>query len=264
LVTNVGCDRWISTELAQSSRVGHQVSEPPPPGTWHRRVPGSSSPTCRPSAGSSSHTRSAAYVSVDVTDAEQIAVNIAIDLGPLRALVNSAGIGWAQRTIGKDGEFASAHNLDAYKRVLAINLVGTFDCIRLAATAMSQLDPTATGERGAIVNMTSVAAFDGQIGQAAYSSSKGGVVGLTLPVARDLSAVGIRVNTVAPGLIDTPIYGEGEASEAFKAKLGESVLFPHRLGKPEELASMVIELLTNSYMNAEIVRVDGGIRMPPK
>lgn len=206
------------------------------------------------------------FVQVDVTRTEQIedAVNTAMDLGPLRALVNSAGVGWAQRTIGKDGEFASAHDLDAYRRVIAINLVGTFDCIRLAATAMSRLEPTVSGERGAIVNMTSVAAFDGQIGQAAYSSSKGGVVGLTLPVARDLAAVGVRVNTVAPGLIDTPIYGEGEHSEAFKAKLGQSVLFPHRLGKAEELASMVIELITNSYMNAEVVRVDGGIRMPPK
>ena len=212
------------------------------------------------------HEIGGAFVSVDVTDTGQIedAVNTAVDLGPLRSLVNSAGIGWAQRTIGKDGEFASAHNLDAYKKVLAINLVGTFDCIRLAATAMSRLDPADSGERGAIVNMTSVAAFDGQIGQAAYSSSKGGVVGLTLPVARDLSAVGIRVNTVAPGLIDTPIYGEGPDSEAFKAKLGESVLYPKRLGKPEELASMVVELITNSYMNAEVVRVDGGIRMPPK
>ena len=212
------------------------------------------------------HEIGGAFVSVDVTDTAQIedAVNTAVDLGPLRTLVNSAGIGWAQRTIGKDGEFASAHSLDAYKKVLAINLVGTFDCIRLAATAMSRLDPTDSGERGAIVNMTSVAAFDGQIGQAAYSSSKGGVVGLTLPVARDLSAVGIRVNTVAPGLIDTPIYGEGPDSEAFKAKLGESVLYPKRLGKPEELASMVVELITNSYMNAEVVRVDGGIRMPPK
>ncbi|MGU3498185.1 SDR family NAD(P)-dependent oxidoreductase [Mycobacterium sp. C31M] len=206
------------------------------------------------------------FVTVDVTNTDQIldAVNTAADLGPLRALVNSAGIGWAQRTIGKDGQFESAHSLDVYKKVLAINLVGTFDCIRLAATAMSRNDFTETGERGAIVNLTSVAAFDGQIGQAAYSSSKGGVVGLTLPVARDLSAAGIRVNTVAPGLIDTPIYGSGPESEAFKAKLGESVLFPHRLGKPEELASMVIELLTNSYMNAEVVRVDGGIRMPPK
>ena len=206
------------------------------------------------------------FVTVDVTNTDQIinAVDTAVKLAPLRALVNSAGVGWAQRTIGKDGEFESAHNLDLYKKVLDINLVGTFDCIRIAATQMSKNDFTEAGERGAIVNMTSVAAFDGQIGQAAYSSSKGGVVGLTLPVARDLSAVGIRVNTVAPGLIDTPIYGEGEASEAFKAKLGESVLFPHRLGKPEELASMVVELLTNSYMNAEVVRVDGGIRMPPK
>ncbi len=207
------------------------------------------------------------FASVDVTSTEQIeaAVNAATELGPLRALVNSAGIGWAQRTIGKDGEFASAHNLDAYKKVIAINLIGTFDFIRLAATAMSRSEPLdAYGERGAIVNMASVAAFDGQIGQAAYSSSKGGVVGMTLPVARDLAAVGIRVNTIAPGLIDTPIYGEGEAAEAFKAKLGESVLFPHRLGQPDELASMVVELITNSYMNAEVIRVDGGIRMPPK
>ncbi|MFZ2241449.1 MAG: SDR family oxidoreductase, partial [Gordonia amarae] len=207
-----------------------------------------------------------AFVRVDVTETAQIeeAVNKATELGPLRALVNSAGIGWAQRTIGKDGEFASAHNLDFYKKVIAINLVGTFDCIRLAATAMSRNEPQADGERGAIVNMASVAAFDGQIGQASYSSSKGGVVGMTLPVARDLSAVGIRVNCIAPGLIDTPIYGEGPDSEAFKARLGESVLFPHRLGRPDELASMVVELITNSYMNAEVIRVDGGIRMPPK
>jgi NAD(P)-dependent dehydrogenase (short-subunit alcohol dehydrogenase family) len=206
------------------------------------------------------------FVSVDVTDTEQIeaAVNTATELGPLRVLVNSAGIGWAQRTIGKDGQFDSAHNLDGYKKVIAINLIGTFDCIRLAATAMGRTEPLANGERGAIVSMASVAAFDGQIGQAAYSSSKGGIVGMTLPVARDLSAVGIRVNTIAPGLIDTPIYGEGEGSEVFKAKLGESVLFPHRLGDPDELASMVIELVTNSYMNAAVVRVDGGIRMPPK
>ena len=143
-------------------------------------------------------------------------------------------------------------------------MVGTCGGSRLRDDGLRRLEPTATGERGAIVNMTSVAAFDGQSGQAAYSSSKGGVVGLTLPVARDRAAVGIQVNTVAPGLIDTPIYGEGEHAEAFKAKLGQSVLFPHRLGKPEELASMVIELITNSYMNAEVIRVDGGIRMPPK
>jgi NAD(P)-dependent dehydrogenase (short-subunit alcohol dehydrogenase family) len=207
-----------------------------------------------------------AFIRVDVTNTADIeaAVNTATDLGPLRVLVNSAGIGGAQRTIGRDGQFTSAHDLDTYKKVITVNLIGTFDCIRLAATAMSRTDPLRNGERGAIVSMASVAAFDGQIGQAAYSSSKGGVVGMTLPVARDLSAVGIRVNTIAPGLIDTPIYGHGEQSEAFKAKLGESVLFPRRLGTPEELASMVVELATNSYMNAEIVRVDGGIRMPPK
>ena len=206
------------------------------------------------------------FVQVDVTDTEQIkaAVAAAVELGPLRILVNSAGIGWAQRTIGRDGEFDSAHDLDAFKKVIAINLIGTFDAVRLAATEMGKLEPTESGERGAIVNLASVAAFDGQIGQAAYSASKGGVVGMTLPVARDLSAAGIRLNTVAPGLIDTPIYGEGEASEAFKAKLGESVLFPKRLGEPDELASMVVECLRNSYMNGETVRVDGGIRMPPK
>jgi NAD(P)-dependent dehydrogenase (short-subunit alcohol dehydrogenase family) len=206
------------------------------------------------------------FVAVDVTDTGQIeaAVHRAAELGPLRILVNSAGVGWAQRTIGKDGQFASAHNLDLYKKVIAINLIGTFDCIRLAATQMSTNEPLDGGERGAIVSMASVAAFDGQIGQAAYSSSKGGVVGMTVPVARDLSAVGIRVNTIAPGLIDTPIYGAGEESEAFKAKLGDSVLFPHRLGRPDELASMVVELVTNSYMNSEVVRVDGGIRLPPK
>lgn len=206
------------------------------------------------------------FVAVDVTNTEQIeaAVNKATELGPLKAVVNSAGIGWAQRTVGKDGQFASAHNLDLYKKVIAINLIGTFDSVRLSATAMSRNEPNENGERGAIVNLASVAAFDGQIGQAAYSSSKGGVVGMTLPVARDLAAVGVRVNCIAPGLIDTPIYGTGPESDAFKAKLGESVLFPKRLGVPDELASMVEELITNSYMNAEVVRVDGGIRMPPK
>ena len=206
------------------------------------------------------------FVKVDVTDTAQIqaAVEQAAELGNFRVLVNSAGIATAQRTVGRDGEFGSAHDLDDYKKVIAINLIGTFDAIRLAATAMSHNEPDENGERGAIVNIASVAAFDGQIGQAAYASSKGGVVGLTLPVARDLSAVGIRVNTVAPGLIDTPIYGEGEQAEQFKAKLGESVLFPKRLGQPAELASMVVECVRNPYMNGEVVRVDGGIRMPPK
>ncbi|WP_300640810.1 SDR family NAD(P)-dependent oxidoreductase [Nocardioides sp.] len=206
------------------------------------------------------------FAQVDVTNTDQVkaAVDAAVAIAPLRAVVNSAGIGWAQRTIGRDGEYDSAHDLEAYKKVIAINLIGTFDMVRLAATAMSRNEPDEDGCRGAIANLTSVAAFDGQIGQAAYSSSKGGVVGMTLPVARDLSAAGIRLNTIAPGLIDTPIYGEGEASEAFKANLGQNVLFPKRLGKPEELASMVVETITNSYMNAEVIRVDGGIRMPPK
>ncbi|HLN77944.1 MAG TPA: SDR family NAD(P)-dependent oxidoreductase [Nocardioidaceae bacterium] len=207
------------------------------------------------------------FVKVDVTSTEEViaAVDAAQELGPLRVLVNSAGIGWAQRTIGKDGTYESAADLDAFKKVVAINLVGTFDCIRIAATAMSRNEPLdESGERGAIVNLASVAAFDGQIGQASYSASKGGVVGMTLPIARDLSAVGIRVNTVAPGLIDTPIYGEGEASEQFKAGLERGVLFPKRLGKPGELASMVVEAVTNSYLNGETIRVDGGIRMQPK
>jgi NAD(P)-dependent dehydrogenase (short-subunit alcohol dehydrogenase family) len=206
------------------------------------------------------------FARVDVTKTDQItaAVNAAGEIAPLRAVVNSAGIGWAQRTIGRDGQVESAHDLDAFTRVIQINLIGTFDMVRQAATVMSRNEPDADGQRGAIVNLASVAAFDGQIGQAAYSASKGGVVGMTLPVARDLSASGIRLNTIAPGLVDTPIYGEGPDAEAFKAKLGESVLFPKRLGVPDELASMVVECLTNSYMNGEVVRVDGGIRMPPK
>jgi NAD(P)-dependent dehydrogenase (short-subunit alcohol dehydrogenase family) len=207
-----------------------------------------------------------AFCHVDVTSTDEViaAVETAKEMGPLRALVNSAGIGWATRTIGRDGQYDSAHPLDIYTKVIMVNLVGTFNCIRLAATAMSQTEPLENNERGAIVNVASVAAFDGQIGQAAYSSSKGGVVGMTLPVARDLAAVGVRVNTIAPGLIDTPIYGQGDASEAFKSNLQKGVLFPQRLGSPDELASMAIELITNSYMNAETIRVDGGIRMPPK
>jgi NAD(P)-dependent dehydrogenase (short-subunit alcohol dehydrogenase family) len=207
------------------------------------------------------------FVEVDVTRTETIiaAVDRAQELGPLRVLVNSAGIAWAQRTVGKDGAYESAADLDAFKRVVAINLVGTFDAIRIAATAMGRTEPLdESGERGAVVNLASVAAFDGQTGQAAYSSSKGGVVGMTLPVARDLAAIGVRVNTVAPGLIDTPIYGSGEASEAFKANLEKGVLFPKRLGRPEEIAEVVVAAVTSSYLNAETIRVDGGIRMQPK
>jgi NAD(P)-dependent dehydrogenase (short-subunit alcohol dehydrogenase family) len=206
------------------------------------------------------------FAPTDVTSPEQViaAVEAAKEMGPLRSLVTAAGIGWATRTVGKDGQYESAHDLGAFEKVVSINLVGTFNCIRLAATAMSQNEPLADGERGAIVTVASVAAFDGQIGQASYSASKGGVVGMTLPVARDLSAVGVRVNCIAPGLIDTPIYGEGEGSEAFKDKLKRDVLFPKRLGTADEFAGMATELLANSYMNAEVIRVDGGVRMQPK
>jgi NAD(P)-dependent dehydrogenase (short-subunit alcohol dehydrogenase family) len=207
-----------------------------------------------------------AYVRVDVTDTDSVraAVDRAAELGDLRVLVNSAGIAWAQRTIGRDGEYGSAHDLEAFRRVVSINLIGSFDAIRLAATRMSQLEPTASGDRGAIVNIASAAAFDGQIGQAAYAASKGGLVGLTLPVARDLSAAAIRLNTVAPGLVETPIYDFAPDPEEFKKQLGESVLYPKRLGTADEVASMVLECLTNTYLNAETIRVDGGIRMPPK
>ena len=206
------------------------------------------------------------FAHADVTSTEEViaAVEAAKEMGPLRSVVNCAGIGWATRTIGRDGSYDSAHDLEVYKKVININLVGTFNVVRLAATAMSQNEPQADNERGAIVNVASLAAFDGQIGQAAYSSSKGGVVGMTLPVARDLAVVGIRVNTIAPGLIDTPIYGFGGNAEEFKAKLKKDVLFPDRLGYPAEFATLAVELLTNSYMNAETIRFDGGARLAPK
>ena len=208
-----------------------------------------------------------AYVHTDVTDEAQVieAVTAAGELGPLRTLVCAAGIGWASRTVGRDGEFGSAHDLGAFSKVIGINLIGTFNCIRLAATAMSKTTPVDDdGSRGAIVTLASIAAYDGQIGQAAYSASKGGIVGMTVPIARDLAAVGVRINCVAPGLFDTPIYGEGAAAEEFKDKLKRDVVFPKRLGHSDELASMVVELLTNSYANAEVVRVDGAARLQPK
>ena len=204
------------------------------------------------------------FVHADVTDVGEViaAVDAAKELGPLRVLINCAGIGWAQRTVGRDGSYDSAHDLGAFQKVVAVNLVGTFNCIRLAATAMSQTEPLDHDERGAIVNTASVAAFDGQIGQASYSASKGGVVGMTLPVARDLAAVGVRVNTIAPGLVDTPLLGM--LPEPQKEALGQSVLFPKRLGQPEDFATLALELVTNSYMNGETIRMDGGIRMQPK
>ena len=189
------------------------------------------------------------YAKADVADEEQVqaAVDAASEMGPLRALVNGAGIGSAGRTVDRNGD---PMPLAQFEFVVRVNLIGTFNCTRLAAAA--------------IVNMASVAAFDGQTGQNAYSASKGGVVGMTLPIARDLVPLGIRINTVAPGLIDTPIYGTGEASDQFKAHLGQSVLFPKRLGYASELASMVVECITNDYMNGETIRVDGGVRLPPK
>jgi NAD(P)-dependent dehydrogenase (short-subunit alcohol dehydrogenase family) len=204
------------------------------------------------------------FVKADVANEQDVtaAIAAAVELGPLRGLVNAAGIGRGARTIDRDGV---AHSLKDFETVLRVNLVGSFNCLRIAAAAMAKSDPVdESGSRGAIVNLASVAAFDGQIGQAAYAASKGGVVSMTLPIARDLSAVGIRVNTVAPGLVDTPIYGTGERAEEFKAKLGKSVLFPNRLGRSEEVASMIVEVLQNDYMNGEVIRVDGGIRMPPK
>ena len=202
------------------------------------------------------------FAKADVTNPEQVqaAVDQAAGEAPLRVAVNCAGIGWAQRTIGRDG---SAHDLEVFAKIVTVNLVGTFNVIRLAASAMSKLDPaTEDGERGVIVNTASIAAYDGQIGQAAYSASKGGVVGMTLPVARDLSAVGIRVCTIAPGTFDTPMLAmlPQEARDA----LGAGIPFPKRLGNPDEFGALVTHIATNSALNGEVIRLDGALRMPPK
>jgi NAD(P)-dependent dehydrogenase (short-subunit alcohol dehydrogenase family) len=204
------------------------------------------------------------YVRADVTSPDDVtaAVEAAAELGTLRVLVNCAGIGLAQRTIGRDGSYESAHPLDGFQRVISVNLIGTFNCIRIGATAISRAEPLDDGERGAIVNTASIAAFDGQIGQAAYSASKGGIVGMTLPIARDLAAAGIRVNTIAPGIMDTPLLGL--LPDDVRAALGAGVLFPKRLGMPEEFAELALHLLTNPYVNGEVVRLDGGLRMPPR
>lgn len=203
------------------------------------------------------------FVMADVADEEQVgaAVTEAASRGPLRVLVNCAGLGRPARTVDRKG---SPFHLAKFEFVQKVNLVGHFNCIRLAAAAMSELEELEDGARGSILNTASVAAFDGQIGQVAYSASKAAIVGMTLPIARDLAIYGIRVNTIAPGLFDTPIYGEGVKAEEFKAKLGESVVFPKRLGYAEEFASMALEVLTNDYMNGETLRLDGAIRMPPE
>ena len=202
-----------------------------------------------------------AYVNADVTKVDGLvgALAVATEMGPLRALVNCAGIGPPQRTLNRDG---SPHDLGLFTKVIEINLIGTFNAIRLAAGVMANNDPLDDNERGAIVNTASVAAYDGQIGQAAYSASKGGIVGMTLPVARDLSSIGVRVNTIAPGIIDTPLLA-GLPEDA-KASLGQQVLHPKRLGTPAEFAELAHLLLSHSYMNGESIRMDGGIRMAPR
>ncbi|MCW2876707.1 MAG: 3-hydroxyacyl-CoA dehydrogenase [Sphaerisporangium sp.] len=205
------------------------------------------------------------FVQTDVSDeaSVQVAVDAAVATGkPLRAVVNSAGIGWASRTVGRDG---TPHDLASYRKVIDVNLIGTFNLMRIGAAAMAKTEPAdADGARGVVINTASVAGIEGQTGQVAYSASKGGIIGMTLPAARDLAAVGVRVLTIAPGIIDTPIYGSGPESEAFKAKLSAPVPFPKRMGRASEFGHLVRALVENDYMNGEVIRFDGGIRFQPK
>ena len=203
----------------------------------------------------------AAFVKADVTDSAQVeaAVAQASSLGPLRVVVQCAGVGWASRTLDKTGK---PHDLELFQKVIAINLVGHFNVLRLAASAISKTDPTEAGERGVIVMTASVAAYDGQIGQIAYAASKAGVVGMTLPAARDLAPAGIRVVTIAPGIFDTPMLGG--LSEEVRAALSRDVVFPKRLGSPAEYASLVTAIVDTGYLNGETIRLDGALRMPPK
>lgn len=199
-------------------------------------------------------------LALDVTDpGAGAALDGAIDrLGPLRGLVNCAGIGGAARIVGREGPM----DLAAFQKIVAVNLFGTFNMLRLAATRMAVNPPDAGGARGAIVNTASVAAFDGQLGQAAYAASKGGIVSLALPAARELARFGIRVNTVAPGIFETPLLGE--LSDEVRAGISASIPFPSRPGTPEEFADAVVFCLTNRYLNAEVIRLDGGTRLPPR
>jgi NAD(P)-dependent dehydrogenase (short-subunit alcohol dehydrogenase family) len=203
----------------------------------------------------------AELVPTDVTDPAQVeaAVARACELGPLRVAVSCAGVGWASRTLDKTGK---PHDLELFKTVVGINLVGTFNVLRLAAAAMAKTEPLPTGERGVIVNTASVAAFDGQIGQIAYAASKAGVVGMTLPAARDLAPAGIRVVTIAPGIFDTPMLGA--LPEEKRAALAADVVFPKRLGDPAEYGGMVAAIVETGYLNGETIRLDGALRMPPK
>jgi NAD(P)-dependent dehydrogenase (short-subunit alcohol dehydrogenase family) len=200
------------------------------------------------------------YVEGDVVregDVER-AVAEAMAQGPLFAVVNAAGIGLARKILGREGP----HDLESFWRVLEVNLVGTFNVLRLAAWAMRENPPDGEGQRGVIVNTASVAAYEGQIGQAAYAASKGGVVALTLPAARELAEWGIRVVTIAPGLFETPLL-QGLPERA-KASLAEQVPFPRRLGRPEEYAALVLHILENPMLNGEVVRLDGALRMAPR
>ncbi len=203
----------------------------------------------------------ASFVEADVTDPDAVGGAVegaASTPGGLRISVCCAGIGWAERVAHKGGP----HNLEYFSNVVKVNLIGTFNVLRLAAASMSQNEPDPEGERGVCVNTASIAAFDGQIGQAAYAASKGGIVGMTLPAARDMAGRGIRVTTIAPGLFDTPLLAAlpEEAREA----LGAGIPFPSRLGRPEEYARMVVAIVANPMLNGETIRLDGALRMPPK
>jgi NAD(P)-dependent dehydrogenase (short-subunit alcohol dehydrogenase family) len=204
---------------------------------------------------------SAVFTPADVTSGEEVDAALAAALerlGAINALVNCAGVGTAMKTFGRSGPA----KLEEFSRVVQINLIGTFNCIRLAAALMAKNPPTADGERGVIVNTASVAAFDGQIGQAAYSASKGGVVGMTLPIARDLAELGIRVMTIAPGIFETPMLAT--LPEPARISLGKQVPFPPRLGRPEEYAALAAHIIENAMLNGETIRLDGAIRMAPR
>jgi NAD(P)-dependent dehydrogenase (short-subunit alcohol dehydrogenase family) len=201
------------------------------------------------------------FARADVTDGAQLeaAVREAEALGPLRTAVGCAGVGWVSRTVDRSG---APHDLGAFQKVIAVNLVGTFNLLRLAASAMSRTTPAEGGERGVVVQTASVAAFEGQVGQLAYAASKGGVVAMTLPAARDLAPVGVRVVTIAPGLFDTPLLGL--LPEEARAALTANIVNPKRLGDPVEYAALVEHILRNPYLNGETIRLDGGLRMPPR
>src|SRR3954467_4686952 len=202
------------------------------------------------------------FAGADVPDEGQVeaAVQKAASAAPLRIVVNCAGLGWAGRVINRDN---SPHDLGAFQFVINVNLIGTFNGMRIGAAAIAKTDPiNEDGERGVIINTASVAAFDGQIGQIAYSASKGGIVGMTLPAARDLAPVGIRVLTIAPGTMDTPLLGQ--LPEEGRQALAANIPFPKRLGRPEDFAALVEHMVENDYLNGETIRLDGAIRMPPK